>query len=135
MATTFDREQQGGSPEPDDGGRIAVVIGGTSGIALGIAQELVALGFRHLVLLFLRDVDSAKEAEALLKLAGATVSLVQGNIAEQSTVDAVYAAVDEVHRARREARLATLGCRPKCRHGRTREGPEAGRRQPCGGLW
>ena len=75
----------------DVAGRIALVTGGSRGLGLLIARELVERGAR--VAICARDADELERARRKLRSAGADVLAVQADVSDPRSVKSLFAAV------------------------------------------
>jgi epothilone polyketide synthase D len=76
-----------------------LVTGGLGALGRHVAHWLVAAGVRHLVLLGRRGSDGAETAAAVQRLeaAGASVTVVAGDVAERATVERLLAGIPAAH--------------------------------------
>lgn len=82
-------------PAPErDGPAIAVVLGGTGDIGGAISRRLARAGC-ELVLGYLNNRDRAEATARELQAAGATVALVEGNVASPEVLDRIAALLEE----------------------------------------
>ncbi|XP_064614485.1 D-beta-hydroxybutyrate dehydrogenase-like [Liolophura sinensis] len=73
-----------------------LLTGGTTGIGLGTAQELVLLGFRKFILGYATHDEHANVAKSNLEQnKGVKVVLVKGDVSEKRTVEEIFKVVDE----------------------------------------
>lgn len=73
--------------------RVSVILGGTAGIGAAVARRLAGEG-SALVLGYLQNDERARALERELSERGAKVSLIQGNIADPSTIQRISEAVE-----------------------------------------
>lgn len=82
-------------PVPErDGPAIAVVLGGTGDIGGAISRRLARAGC-ELVLGYLNNRDRAEATARELQAAGATVEIVEGNVANPEVLDRIAALIEE----------------------------------------
>jgi NAD(P)-dependent dehydrogenase (short-subunit alcohol dehydrogenase family) len=75
--------------------KLAIVTGGTRGIGFGIAQQLASQGY-DLILGFNANQESASTAKATLESTyDRQVYLVKGDIAEESTIEAIFQCLED----------------------------------------
>jgi enoyl-[acyl-carrier protein] reductase III len=72
-------------------GATVLVTGGTRGIGRAIALRFARLGARRVTLGYMRNDESAEDAAAELRAAGAEVALVRGNVASHRVVEELAA--------------------------------------------
>jgi len=75
-------------------GKVALVTGGTRGIGLEISERLAKRG-ADLILVYKKDVENAKAAEARLSATGRRIQLVQADLRKPEGVDSVFEQVAE----------------------------------------
>ncbi|XP_064614489.1 diacetyl reductase [(S)-acetoin forming]-like [Liolophura sinensis] len=90
-----------------------LLTGGTTGIGLGTAQELVLLGFRKFILGYATHDEHANVAKSNLEQnKGVKVVLVKGDVSEKRTVEEIFKVVDEDFGGSLYAILHTAGVMP-----------------------
>ena len=75
--------------------RVAIVTGGTRGIGRGISEALADAGF-DLLLAYNTDAPAAETTAAVLRERGRVVELIGGDVAQETTRDALFARFDAV---------------------------------------